>query len=65
MDEHPLVEALGIGALHRALNALEGRTLVVPVQASDRAREPTEAEIDAIHQGLLRKQRGGSLGLNE
>lgn len=48
-------------ALVQSLDALDGRTVTVTAKP----RDLTEEEADRIHEALLRKQRSGSLGLNE
>lgn len=44
-----------------ALDDLNGKTVSVKAART----KPSQAEIDAIHEGLLKKQRSGSLGLND
>lgn len=55
-----------LAALHESLAALPEEVTVTKVE--ERApmdRKLTDDEINAIHEGLLKKQkRGGSLGLN-
>lgn len=58
----PLVEEHWpqLAALHRALGAIPD-TISVPAPV----RDLSDDDVDRIHEALLRKQRSGSLGLNE
>lgn len=49
--------------LEQRLSGLTATPVVVP--SAGQMRAPTDDDIDRIHEGLLRKQRAGSLGLNE
>lgn len=59
---HPLVEQLGIAALHDSLEALPREIKITRVESRD---DDAEAEADRIHELLLRKKRSGSLGLGD
>lgn len=52
-------------ALHELLTDLPDKVTVPVAPAVSSSAELSDTEIDRIHQGLLRKQRGGSLGLNK
>jgi hypothetical protein len=47
------------------LSDLHGTTVEVTVRQQPADRPLTDDEADRIHEALLKKQRGGSLGLNE
>jgi hypothetical protein len=54
-----------IAALAAALNGLPSTVTIQAEQDAPSSHKLTDDEINAIHEGLLRKQhRGGSLGLN-
>lgn len=57
-----------LAELAALVDALDGRTVTVQAQQTPAVsgRSYTDAEIDAIHDALLKKQRrNGSLGLNK
>lgn len=52
--------------LTEQLDAIDGRTVTVTQEVAGSSLDSlTDEDIDRIHEGLLRKQRAGSLGLNE
>ena len=54
-----------LDALARMLDELDGRVVTVTRQTGPGRGGLSEKDIDEIHQGLLKKQRAGSLGLNK